>query len=130
MRDENDAFSVYVVDDDDAVRDSLVALLEPEGFIVQTFSSADEFLNELEENTPEDGLAACLLLDLNMPGKDGFDLLTILADRDRDLPVVVMTGNIGEKTRTRALQCGAIAFLEKPVDADQLIDTLRNSHAN
>ena len=130
MRVINDEVSVYVVDDDDAVRDSLVALLEPEGFIVQTFSSVDDFLKELEQTPSEDGIAACLLLDLNMPGKDGFDLMTLLAERDRDLPIVVMTGNVGEKTKTRALQCGAIAFLEKPVDADRLIDTLRNSRAD
>lgn len=130
MRRTNEIVSIYVVDDDDAVRDSLNALLEPEGFVIRSYSSVEEFLSEMEEFTPEDRAGACLLLDLNMPGKGGLDLLAILAERDCDLPVVVMTGNIDEKTRTRALQCGAIAFLEKPVDADLLIDTLRNTRSN
>ena len=130
MRGTNELVSVYVVDDDEAVRDSLMALLEPEGFLIHAFSSVDEFLSELEENTPENAAGACVLLDLNMPGKGGIDLLATLAERDCGLPIVVLTGNIDEKTRLRALQSGAVAFLEKPVDADRLIETLRNSRAN
>lgn len=121
---------VCIVDDDDAVRDSLMALLETERFVICTFSSVDEYLGNREENAPEDAAGACVLLDLNMPGKGGLELLAILAERNCGLPVVVMTGTIDEQTRARALQSGAIAFLEKPVDADLLIDTLRNAHVN
>jgi len=129
MRDQNKMPSIYVVDDDDAVRDSLEALLEPEGFIIRLYASADVFLMDLEENSSVNSGSSCLLLDLNMPGKGGLDLLVVLAERASTLPVVVMTGNVDERTRTRALDNGAIAFLEKPVDADQLIDTLRNALA-
>jgi FixJ family two-component response regulator len=122
-----EALSIYVVDDDDAVRDSLAVLLEPEGFTVRQFSSVDSFLEVLEEDPPGDGGRACLLLDLHMPGKGGQELLDILGRRESRLPVVVMTGNTDEKTRAQALLKGAVAFLEKPVDADRLIDTLRDA---
>ncbi|MFT5439033.1 MAG: two-component system response regulator FixJ [Alphaproteobacteria bacterium] len=129
VRAMDEAVSVYVVDDDDAVRDSLRALLEPEGFFVKPYASVNAFLDDMDENTPGTGGPACLLLDLNMPGRGGLDLLAVLAERDSDLPVVVMTGTLDEGTRTRALYRGAVAFLEKPVDADQLIDTLRHACA-
>ncbi|MBT5049063.1 MAG: response regulator [Rhodospirillaceae bacterium] len=127
MRGLTEALSIYVVDDDDAVRDSLAVLLEPEGFTVRQFSSVDSFLEVLEEDPPGDGGRACLLLDLHMPGKGGQELLDILGRRESRLPVVVMTGNTDEKTRAQALLKGAVAFLEKPVDADRLIDTLRDA---
>lgn len=126
----HETLSVYVVDDDDAVRDSLVALLEPEGFVVQTFSSADGFLDDLRQNPSGNSGHACLLLDLNMPGKGGLDLLAILSERDCGLPVVVMTGNVDERTKRQAPQGGAVAFLEKPVDADHLTASLRNALEN
>ena len=127
VRGLSEALSVYVVDDDDAVRDSLAALLEPEGFVVKLFSSADAFLEGLEQSHPGDGGPGCLLLDLHMPGKGGQELLEILVARKSRFPVVVMTGNADEKSRARALSIGAVAFLEKPVDADILIDTIRAS---
>lgn len=119
--------TVYVVDDDDAVCDSLVALLEPEGFTVTLFKSAEELLANLEELCSRMGDRACLLLDLHMPGKRGQELLETLAARNHPLPVVVMTGNADEKSKRRALENGAVAFLEKPVDADQLIETIRDA---
>ena len=128
MLDHNKIPSIYVVDDDDAVRDSLAALLEPEGFIIRPFESADAFLAHLEENFSGNTGPCCLLLDLNMPGKSGMELLAALAERKSGLPVIVMTGNIDERTKTKALMGGAIAFLQKPVDADQLIDTLRAAY--
>ena len=125
MRGLNETLSVYVIDDDDTVRDSLAALLEPEGFGVTLFSSADDFLKDLEETHPGDGGLACLLLDLHMPGKGGQEFLNVLIARDFRMPIVVMTGNADEKSRSLALRSGAAAFLEKPVDADVLIETIR-----
>ena len=116
--------SVFVVDDDDAVRDSLVALLEPEGFFVRTYSSVDGFLNDLDR-IPQADNPACLLLDLQMPGRSGHELLSVLAARDHRLPVIVMTGNADQRTRKQVLDSGAVAILEKPFDADDLIDTIR-----
>ncbi len=127
MRGLNETLSVYVVDDDDAVRDSLAALLEPEGFAVTLFPSADAFLEGLGERHLRGSGPACLLLDLHMPGKGGQELLEILIARESRIPVVVMTGNADAKSRSRALNTGAMAFLEKPVDADILIDTIKAS---
>lgn len=124
VRGTNETISIYVVDDDDAVRDSLVALLEPEGFVVKPFSSAEAFLDSLEEHHPGNGGQACLLLDLHMPGKGGQELLDTLARREVRIPTVVMTGKADEKSRARAFASGAAAFLEKPVDADVLIDAI------
>ena len=120
----DDSLSVFVVDDDDAVRDSLIALLEPEGFVVTSFASADEFLNAVGKPRLTNGGRCCLLLDLHMPGQGGQELLDRLNQENLNLPVVVMTGNADDKTRRRALESGAADFLEKPVDAEHLINVL------
>ena len=120
-----ETLAVYVVDDDDAVRDSLTALLEPEGFVVRPYSSAEEFLRALTEHGRDSDGRTCLLLDLHMPGQGGQELLDFLGSHERNLPVVVMTGNANDRSRRRALESGAVDFLEKPVDADHLIKSLR-----
>lgn len=127
VRGMDEVLSVYVVDDDNAVRDSLAALLEPEGFLIKQYSSVDSFLKDLAEGHPGEGDRACVLLDLHMPGRGGQELLDILVKHNSHLPVVVMTGNTSEKTKSQALAKGAVAFLEKPVDADWLIDTLHKA---
>lgn len=124
MRGIEQVDSILIVDNDDAVRDSLVALLEPEGFFVRTYASVDDFLDDLNR-IPQGGSPTCLLLDLHMPGRSGHELLSFLAEREYRLPIVVMTGNINATTRKLALERGATAVLEKPVDADHLIETLR-----
>jgi len=116
--------SIMVVDDDDAVRDSLAALLEPEGFFVRTYASVDAFLDDLDR-IPQGASPTCLLLDLHMPDRSGHELLSFLAGREYRLPIVVMTGNLNETSRQQAIERGATAVLEKPVDADLLIETLR-----
>ena len=127
MRGVQESLSIHVIDDDDAVRDSLAALLEPEGFTVRTYSSANEFLENLRKFHPGGGGRACVLLDLHMPGQGGQEVLDGLARSDIDIPVVVMTGNTSERTRRQALAGGATEFLEKPVDADRLIEALRTA---
>ena len=114
--------TVYIVDDDDAVRDSLKELLEEEGFEIETFPSGEAFLNHFHP-----GGKSCLLLDVQLPGKSGIELLKTLGHRDHHLPVIVMTGNGDRITKSRAFEAGAAAFLEKPLDVDQLIDTLRTA---
>lgn len=127
MRGSNETLSIYVVDDDDAVRDSLAALLEPEGFIVHLFPSAEAFLPYTEQHYPDDGGRTCLLLDLHMAGGGGQKLFDIVRRHERPMPIVVMTGNNSERSRALALKSGAAAFLEKPVDADLLINTIRSA---
>lgn len=106
---------VHVVDDDEAVRESLEALLMVAGHDVQTYASAEEFL----ARAPEDG--GCLLVDVNMPGMSGLDLLELLSGRGRNAPILVLTARRDDGLREQALGFGASAFLAKPVPGDELL---------
>lgn len=114
--------AVYVVEDDDPVRDSLVALLEAEGFDVSAYATSEQFLAHFHP-----GGSACLMLDLELPGKSGIELMEILGERQQRLPVIVVTGRAGDDVRARALDLGAVAVLVKPTDPDLLIETIRRS---
>ena len=103
MRGLNETLSVYVIDDDDAVRDSLAALLEPEGFAVTLFPSADAFLEGLGESHLRGSGPACLLLDLHMPGKGGQELLEILVARESRIPVARARKRLGSNPRSRRI---------------------------
>lgn len=110
--------SVYIVDDDDAVRDSLDAYLTLKGMKVRVFGSAQELLNH--ENT----LPNLLILDINMPEIDGFMLLEMLRQRGHDEPAVLITGLGDPDTRARAERAGVAAFFNKPIDPPVLFSTL------
>src|SRR2546427_9724929 len=108
---------ISVVDDDESLRRSLSNLLRSVGFGVETFASADEFLRSAQrENT------GCLVLDLEMPGMSGLDLLRQLAFRDSRIRVVILTAHGDEETRRRSLQAGAVAVLRKALPKDSLAD--------
>lgn len=124
MRGIEESYLVYIVDDDDAVRDSLAVLLELEGFVTKQFSSAGDFLKHMDKDASSKVGSACMLLDLHMPGMRGQQLLDDLMKDQCDLPIIILTGNADSKTRLRAFASGAAAFLEKPVDVDRLLDTL------
>jgi two-component system response regulator FixJ len=119
---QDSKFTVYVVEDDEPVRDSLIALLESEGFETVAFSSSEAFLEHFH---PEG--EACLVLDLELPGKSGLQLLEILGARLHHLPVFVVTGNADLRVRARALDLGAEAVFVKPSDPSLLIETIRQS---
>jgi two-component system, LuxR family, response regulator FixJ len=119
---ENAQPTIYVVDDDDAVRDSLKILLESYDLAVRDFGSVPDFLDALEVNG-----AACLVLDLHLPVMGGFDVMNTLAQRGSRLPVIVITGRGDAQTKARALEAGAIAFLEKPVDDKSLMTAIRTA---
>ena len=116
--------TVVVVDDDDAVRDSLQALLEAEGFAVQTFAAAADFL-EGYQPTPN----SCLLIDVRMPGMDGLELLTRLATRVSSPPVIMMTGHGDVPMAVMAMKLGAVDFIEKPFVAGTLVRSIRDALA-
>jgi two-component system response regulator FixJ len=116
---DNQQPTVYVVDDDDAVRDSLKILLESYDLAVRDFGSVADFLGALEA-----GCASCLILDLHLPVMGGFDVMNTLAQRGERLPVIVITGRGDAQTKARALEAGAIAFLEKPVDDRSLMSAI------
>ncbi len=112
---------VFIVEDDEAVRDSLRMLLEAARFTTVGFATGEAFLR-FHEVEPCD----CVILDLNLPGKNGFDVLAALSELQATVPVVVVTG---ESTRLEraALADGAVAFLAKPVDGDDLLAVLERA---
>lgn len=116
---------VYVVDDDEAVRDSLNLLLESYGMNVKGFGSATDFLS-----SPYDEHRGCLVLDVHMPGMNGLELLDVLKGRRSQLPVILITGRGDTALRERAKQAGAFAVFDKPVDGDALLDAIDTALAS
>jgi FixJ family two-component response regulator len=108
--------AIHLVDDDDAVRDSLKTLLESYGLTVREYKSAVDFLK-----APEVGEPSCLILDLHLPVLSGLDLIGIMRERAVRVPVVFITGRSDKETRERAMRAGAIAFLDKPVSEGPLM---------
>jgi len=107
---------VYVIDDDEAMRDSLSFLLESAGFDVTLFESALKFLDALPE------LAfGCVVSDVRMPGLDGIELLKRMKTRPGAFPIIIMTGHGDIPLAVEAMKLGAIDFLEKPFEDDRLI---------
>ena len=111
---------IYVIDDDDAVRQSLEFLLKTAGMTVRGFENAKAFLDILPR--VEHG---CVITDVRMPGMSGIDLLRSLKDTNPELPVIVITGHGDISLAVEAMKIGAIDFLEKPFDDDQLIAAVR-----
>ncbi|HET9699928.1 MAG TPA: response regulator [Burkholderiales bacterium] len=111
--------TVFIVDDDAAVRDSLSLLLGVRGFRTACFASAESFLA-----SHRGGEAGCLLLDVRMPGISGLDLQTELVKRGDPLPVIIITGHGDVPMARAALKAGAEDFLEKPVDEDSLLKAM------
>lgn len=114
--------TVFVVDDEDEVRDSLARLLRSAGLAVQTFASAQAFLDH-----PVDAALGCLLLDVNMPGMTGPELHGQIAARGIGLPIIYLTGRSNVAIGVRAMKQGALDFLEKPVDADELLAAIAHA---
>jgi len=112
--------NVFVVDDDEAVRNSLRMMLKVAGYEVAAFGSADEFLVTC---TPE--TKGCIILDINMPGMDGHLLQEKLNHRHSDLQIIFLTGQGSIPQSVRAIKSGAIDFLTKPVDATILLARVR-----
>ena len=108
--------TIYVVDDDRSVRRALKRLIETTGRSVREFASAHEFLEAPKLNSP-----ACLVLDIRMEGLDGMGLQEHLANTDRPLPIIFITGHGDIPTTVRAMKGGALDFLPKPVEDEQLL---------
>lgn len=124
-----DQATVYVIDDDGAVRESLQWLLESVAFHVQTFDTAQAFLDHAVR-----GLAShsCLIADVRLPGMSGLDLQDRLNERGMEIPVIIITGHGDVPVAVRALKAGAVDFIEKPFSDQVLLDRIRDaleSHA-
>jgi FixJ family two-component response regulator len=111
---------VHVVDDDELVRDGLSRLLRSQGYAVRTFSSATAFL----ERRSEPAGPTCVVLDLMMPGKTGLELQDELKSRSSKVPIVFISGQTSTTKTQRALAAGATAFLDKPIDPDELLEAV------
>jgi FixJ family two-component response regulator len=113
---------VLVVDDDISVRESLELLLGQEGFNVETFVSAQDFLGRPPVTVP-----SCLLLDLSLPGLNGLDLQKRIAVERHEMPIIFITGH-GDIPRTvQAMKAGAVEFLTKPFSDEILLNAIRNA---
>ena len=110
------------VDDDVSVRKSLSRLIRAAGWDAETFSSANEFM----ERMPSPG-AACVLLDIQMPGLTGLQLHEWMAGKGVSLPVVFLTGHGNIPTSVQAMKMGAVDFLLKPVDEETLLEAIRQA---
>ena len=114
--------TVFVVDDDQAVRESLRWLVESVGLAVRTYGSARAFLDEYDPRQP-----GCLVLDVRMPGASGIELQENLHDMGFDIPVIVITGHADVATAVRAMKAGAVDFIEKPFSDQLLLDHIHRS---
>ncbi|HEY2755896.1 MAG TPA: response regulator FixJ [Pseudolabrys sp.] len=111
---------IYVIDDDEAVRESLEFLLKTAGITVRGFESAKSFLDILPEVK-----SGCVITDVRMPEITGIDLLRKMNEANRDLPVIVITGHGDIALAVEAMKIGAVDFLEKPFDDDHLLAAVR-----
>ncbi len=113
---------VHIVDDDEAVRDSLRLVFYSVGLATETYVSALDFLKRADL-----GRLGCLVVDVRMPGMSGLELQKELAARDVSLPVIILTGHGDIPMAVGALKAGASDFIEKPYNEQQLIDSVHHA---
>ncbi len=119
MTDKNEHFSIYIVEDDDAVLKSLCALLSSHGHETIPCTSAEHFLQIFDPD-----LRACMILDLRLPGISGIQLQNHLNDNGIYLPIVVITAHGDVQVAVKAMRAGAIDFIEKPASQEQLLEAV------
>lgn len=108
--------TVYIVDDDAAVRKALSFLMEAEGLHAEVYASAEEFLAAVKPASQ-----CCLLLDVRMPGMTGLELQETLKQKQIAIPIIIMTGYADVPMAVQAMKAGAVDFIEKPFDNDRLL---------
>jgi two-component system, LuxR family, response regulator FixJ len=114
--------TIFVVDDDEAVRDSLALLLETVGLEVEAFASAADVLARCKKARP-----ACVVTDVRMPGMDGLELQQRLSKLHADVPVIVITGHGDVPLAVQAMKAGAIDFIEKPFSDDVILASIESA---
>ena len=112
---------VAVIDDDESVREALQGLLESVALKVELFGSVDDFLRTSNYHAPN-----CIVLDVRLPGPSGLDLQAQLADANSPTPIVFITAHGDIRMSVRAMKAGAIEFLAKPLQEQELLDAVRN----
>jgi len=118
---ESDAV-VAIVDDDPSVREGLESLIRSVGWRVETFASAQEFLARSRAKAP-----SCLILDLQLPGLSGLDLQKRMAEVELEIPIVFLTGHGNIPASVQAMKAGAVEFLTKPVDEQDLLRAIEEA---
>ena len=114
--------TIFIVDDDVAVRDALKLLLRSVGQAVETYGSAQEFLDAYSEDR-----AGCLVLDIRMPGMSGLELQQKLNEKHSILPIIFITGHGDVPMAVEAMQAGAVDFIQKPFRDQDLIDRINQA---
>ena len=113
---------LYVVDDDLGIRNSLRVLFDAHGLSAEFYSDGRVFLQDLDTNA-----SGCLVLDVNMPGIDGFGVLQALSHSKSSLKVILITGRADNEARARAAQAGVVAFVQKPYSSRELVEKIRTA---
>lgn len=114
--------TVYLVDDDEKIIQSLKFLLESVNYTVIYYSSADTFMEKYQDKSP-----ACLILDIRMQGMTGLELQEELNKRQIDIPIIFITGHGDIPMSVRAMKQGAVDFLTKPINSQQLLETVNKA---
>jgi two-component system response regulator FixJ len=110
---------IYVIDDDDVVRDSLKVLLEVRQYHVRDFESGDQFLAENPDLSD-----CCVIVDVHMPGMTGLDLLGVLRQRGETMPAILITGRRDSHIEAQAAALGQVILLDKPLPHSRLFSTI------
>jgi two-component system response regulator FixJ len=113
---------IFVVDDDEAMRDTLAAVFAPEGCRVTCFAEGQSFLVAARARTP-----ACILLDVNMPGRSGLDMLRELDAPHYPAPILIVSGQSDVPTAVNAIKGGALDFIEKPIEIATVVARVREA---
>ena len=119
MKPEESNRQIFIIDDDIAVCRALRVLLFTYGFTVDTFTSGDEFIRIVPNS-----VSGCLLLDIHMPGLDGWEILKQLAASGSSRPVIIMSADKNGGINARALNAGAVGYLQKPFNDRALVDLI------
>jgi len=120
MTSERNAKVVAVIEDDESYRLAVLRLLKSAGFSVRSFASAEDFLSSGQQQE-----TGCLIADIRMPGMSGLDLQAKLTSDHCPIPTIFMTAHGDEKMRLQAMRAGAVKFLTKPFDGEDLIEAVR-----
>ena len=119
---KNVAEMVFVIDDDESIREALKSLIRSVGLSVETFASAHDFLQSARPDVP-----SCLILDVRMPGLSGLDLQRDLAEANIHIPIIFITGHGDIPMSVRAMKAGAVEFLTKPFRDQDLLDAIQQA---
>lgn len=118
----NPKLVIAIVDDDSSVRESTQLLLRSAGYRAEVFASAREFLDSVGHSE-----TACLILDVFMPGMGGLELQRLLNEAQRQIPIIFITAHATENEEQRARKAGAVDFLRKPVNDEELLSAIQTA---